>query len=72
MKTIDSEIRNIIKYTVSSSYASTIILNNDNVKLIMKYGNNVNDLKKDKDFLSKSIQNAKLDSSFYVSGGSLY
>ena len=32
MKTIDSEIRNIIKYTVSSSYASTIILNNDNVK----------------------------------------
>lgn len=56
MKTIDSEIRNIIKYTVSSSYASTIILNNDNVKLIMKYGNNVNDLKKDKDFLSKSIQ----------------
>ena len=59
MKTIDSEIRNIIKYTVSSSYASTIILNNDNVKLIMKYGNNVNDLKKDKDFLSKSIQMQK-------------
>ena len=56
MNTIDSEIRNIIKYTVSSSYVSTIILNNDNVKLIMKYGNNVNDLKKDKDFLSKSIQ----------------
>ncbi len=56
MKIQDSDIRNFIKTTVETSYVPTIILNDKHIDLLSKYNGNENELIKDKDFLSQSIQ----------------
>ena len=55
MKVQDSDIRNVIRTTVGTSYVPTIILNNENIKLLSKYDGNVDKLKKDELFLSQTV-----------------
>lgn len=52
MKIQDSDIRNLIQKAVETSYVSTIVLDSKNIELISKYRDCVNDLTKDKEFLS--------------------
>ena len=65
MKIQDSDIRNLIQKAVETSYVSTIVLDSKNIELISKYRDCVNDLTKDKEFLSCPFLCAKLDIDFY-------
>lgn len=55
----DPDIRNLIQKAVGTSYVPTIILNDKNIELLLRCQDNVNNLIKDKDFLSQplSVQN---------------
>ena len=50
MNTTNPAIRNIISDTVSASYTSTLILDTKSIGLVSKYGNNEEELRKDRQF----------------------
>lgn len=56
MNTTNPAIRNIISDTVSASYTSTLILDTKSIGLVSKYGNNEEELRKDRQFQKMSDQ----------------
>ena len=56
MNTTNPAIRNIISDTVSVSYTSTLILDTKSIGLVSKYGNNEEELRKDRQFQKMSDQ----------------
>lgn len=56
MNTTNPAIRNIISDTVSVSYTSTLILDTKSIGLVSKYGNNEEELRKDRQFQKCQIK----------------